>query len=82
MLSCLDIDNFKVINDLYGSVRGDGILKHVARTLAGGVAPLGGICGRIAADSFAALYPRRFMDSAGVERIRKGRRFPRACCSP
>ncbi len=82
VLSCLDIDNFKVINDLYGSVRGDGILKHVARTLAGGVAPLGGICGRIAADSFAALYPRRFMDSAGVERIRERAAVPEGLLQP
>lgn len=47
----LDIDGFKNINDLYGHVKGDILLKKVARKLYKAVSPHGHI-GRIGGDEF------------------------------
>lgn len=71
VLSCMDIDNFKVVNDLYGSDKGDEVLKYVAETLKSGIEDIGGIVCRIAADTFAAVYPRRFIESGEIDSLRE-----------
>ncbi len=76
VLSCIDIDNFKVINDQYGSVKGDEVLRHVADTIAEGFLPLGGVCSRISADNFAILYPRDVIDSPELADIRRAMLTP------
>lgn len=58
VLSCVNIDNFKVINAQYGTQTGDNVICHVSATMAKHMAEVGGICAHIAADEFAALYPR------------------------
>ncbi len=57
MLSCFDIDNFKVINDQHGTESGDEVLCHVAECLAECAQSVGSIVCRLMADRFAALYP-------------------------
>lgn len=63
ILSCINIDNFKVINDQYGTNNGDLVLKHAAGGIEQFTSASGGLCGRIMADNFAALYPAAENDS-------------------
>ena len=71
IMACFDIDSFKVINDQYGSLRGDAVLKHVAQVFLNGFAPVGGICCRVMADNFAVLYPTSFCDSDEIYELRR-----------
>lgn len=54
---CLDIDRFKIVNDLYGSEEGDRLLQFVGSRLKSGIAKTGVIAGRLVADIFACCYP-------------------------
>lgn len=54
---CLDLERFKVINDLFGSLEGDRLLQHVGSKLKVGTVEAGGVAGRIASDIFACCYP-------------------------
>lgn len=49
-----DIDKFRIINDLYGSEVGDGVLKYIGDTLKVNISELNLYC-RIYADNFAIL---------------------------
>lgn len=69
VLSCFDIDKFKVINDLYGTKRGDEVLKSIARIFVNYFSNVGGICCRVNADNFAILYPSKLMDSEEIRSI-------------
>lgn len=80
LLSCVDIDSFKVINDQYGMAAGDAVLRHVARCIRKTVAAMGGICGRISADQFAVLFP--YADCAGEELQRFRERASLPACIP
>ena len=82
VLSCLDVDKFKVINEKYGMAKGDEILKFLAETFNKGFSELGGICGRITADVFAVLYPRKFINSNEVENIRRVASTPKLLLRP
>lgn len=52
----IDIDHFKMINDIYGHQFGDTYLKTVARSLRGAF-PEGSIVGRIGGDEFGVFTP-------------------------
>ncbi|MBX9801640.1 MAG: EAL domain-containing protein [Caulobacteraceae bacterium] len=55
-LHCVDLDNFKEINDLSGHAVGDELLRIAARRLRRLAGP-GGLCFRLGGDEFALLQP-------------------------
>ena len=55
-LLLLDLDFFKKVNDLYGHVVGDEVLKHVAEVIRR-CAPENSCCARLGGDEFAVLVP-------------------------
>ncbi len=57
VLCCFDIDNFKLVNDQYGSTEGDRVLRHIGRELQRMYDSVQGVCGRISGDNFAGIYP-------------------------
>ncbi|MDD3920296.1 MAG: EAL domain-containing protein [Eubacteriales bacterium] len=63
IMACFDIDRFKVVNDQYGTKKGDEVLRYIAQVFQEGFAAQGGIVCRVAADDFAVLYPASFQDS-------------------
>ena len=71
LMTCFDIDNFKVINDQYGTEKGDQVLKYLARLFEEGFSKVGGICCRVMADNFAILFPADFINSKEIEVIRE-----------
>src|SRR5207253_10836960 len=56
-LLLLDLDFFKKVNDLYGHVVGDEVLKQVA-DIVQSQAPEGSCCARLGGDEFAVLIPQ------------------------
>lgn len=77
MLSCFDIDNFKVINDQHGTETGDEVLCHVADCLAECAQSMSGIVCRLMADRFAALYPAADAGSDTVKKLHKNMVAPK-----
>ena len=62
---CSDIENFKLINDVFGVPTGDRLLKGIAQMCKQDVQGIGA-CGRINADQFACLVPRQWEYSDGL----------------
>jgi diguanylate cyclase (GGDEF)-like protein len=62
----LDLDHFKRVNDLYGHLAGDKVLRLVAEA-AQKAAPSGACCARTGGDEFAVLLPAA--DAAAAEAI-------------
>ena len=67
-----DLDNFKEVNDSYGHLAGDAILKEVANVLKGSVRSLDSV-GRYGGEEFLVLLPETDGESARLiaERLRK-----------
>jgi diguanylate cyclase (GGDEF)-like protein len=62
----LDLDHFKRVNDLYGHLAGDKVLRLVAEA-AQKAAPPGACCARTGGDEFAVLLPDA--DGAAAEAV-------------
>ena len=71
-LLMVDIDHFKRVNDTYGHLTGDRVLKGVADVLAG-VVRSGESCYRYGGEEFAILLPRARSADAAIlaERVRR-----------
>ncbi|MGO4712818.1 putative bifunctional diguanylate cyclase/phosphodiesterase [Bradyrhizobium sp. 2TAF24] len=73
-----DLDGFKQVNDLYGHVTGDGVLKEIAGRLAL-VAPAGSCVARLGGDEFAILLRGAGLQDTAPQLCQ---RFIAACAVP
>ncbi|TVS18338.1 MAG: GGDEF domain-containing protein [Gammaproteobacteria bacterium] len=64
-LLLLDIDKFKSINDQYGHIAGDAVLKSVARTLVGAHRATDA-CFRYGGEEFVIVLPNTNLDGARI----------------
>jgi len=62
-LAYLDLDRFKLINDLFGHVAGDDVLRQVCRRIEGVIGTDPAV-GRIGGDEFVLVFPRAMMPAA------------------
>lgn len=58
VICCVNIDKFKVINDLFGTAAGDKLLVHIADNFTKKINGRG-VIARLTADNFAICYPWR-----------------------
>lgn len=68
----LDLDHFKQINDNYGHLVGDSVLKHLSQLIQNGI-NLNGIFARWGGEEFVLLLPKTDLDTAAkiAEQLRK-----------
>jgi two-component system, cell cycle response regulator len=71
-LIMLDIDHFKDLNDMYGHVCGDMVLKNVGKTILENIRRID-IAARYGGEEFAIILPKTGIEEAYIisERIRK-----------
>lgn len=71
----MDIYKFKLINEMFGSDKGDAILKIMGEVLEAFAKENNGLCGRISADKFIAFLPNRqeIIDEFYTKKLRKNR---------
>ncbi|MBN2039912.1 MAG: diguanylate cyclase [Spirochaetes bacterium] len=68
-LICMDLDNFKQVNDTLGHNTGDQLLKLVAKTMQGNIRTID-LSGRLGGDEFAILLPQANGDSARIVAVK------------
>ncbi|HCT64994.1 MAG TPA: diguanylate cyclase [Lachnospiraceae bacterium] len=54
---CMDIENFKLVNDMYGELEGDRLLCFVGECFEKFIQPTGGYASRICSDVFLGIIP-------------------------
>lgn len=64
-LLALDLDHFKLVNDRFGHLAGDGVLAEVSAALIGTVGRRGAVA-RLGGEEFAVLLPDTDAELAGV----------------
>ncbi|MGW4525843.1 diguanylate cyclase [Amycolatopsis sp. NPDC004378] len=71
-LLMLDLDHFKQVNDTYGHLAGDAVLKAVAQSIISAVRGRGDAVGRFGGEEFVVLLPGIALPDIGAvaERIR------------
>ena len=62
-IACLDVDNFKFINDTLGHGTGDSVLRSVCRVITANLRTTDSV-GRLGGDEFAILLPETANDDA------------------
>jgi diguanylate cyclase (GGDEF)-like protein len=69
---CIDLDNFKIVNDCFGHSTGDILLRLVARTLQQNIRATDTVA-RLGGDEFAILLPETGQNVAEVilQRVQK-----------
>nr|WP_314878290.1 diguanylate cyclase [uncultured Pseudomonas sp.] len=65
MIALIDIDHFKVINDTYGHVVGDCVLRHLSQELRRSLGP-DDQAGRYGGDEFCVIFPGADQARAGL----------------
>ena len=68
-LMMIDLDSFKLVNDIYGHDMGDRVLKGFSGIIESNV-PEGSRCGRIGGDEFAVFLPDALSDEAAEASVR------------
>ncbi|WP_424195901.1 GGDEF domain-containing protein [Ampullimonas aquatilis] len=61
-LVMVDLDHFKKINDTYGHLFGDKVLRSIAQILKVATEKVGGIVARYGGEEFAAIFPQSHID--------------------
>lgn len=62
----IDLDRFKIVNDILGAAAGDALIKAAAERLQASLPP-GALCGRFASDEFLVVLPRQLRAEAATE---------------
>lgn len=83
-LMMLDIDNFKMVNDIYGHQFGDSVLVIVAKILTD-IVQTSGYVGRYGGEEFTIILPQTSIEEASILGNRictdvKNYGFPNNCC--
>jgi len=68
-VSFIDLDHFKAINDLYGHLAGDSVLRHFAGLLRK-AAPGGAVIGRLGGEEFAIVMPDMNLETGRAVSLR------------
>lgn len=71
---CINIEKFKVINDLYGAEAGNRLLRRIAVEIQKDVRNRGGIAGRIGGDHFALCIPEENADPLDMTEVKLSNR--------
>lgn len=63
-IACVDVERFKLVNDIYGPDVGDDLLRYLARALTASFQPKGAVVGRMGNDVFALCLPGQYRQEA------------------